>query len=191
MYGIIGLGNPGAEYSQTRHNAGFLVIDEVAEKLGVSITRSGFQSRYGSGHYDGQPFLLVKPQTFMNLSGQAVKQVIDYYKMDLSQIMIIYDDMDLPPGGLRFRTSGSDGGHKGMRSIIQSLQTGEFARLRLGIGRPPQGVTVIDYVLTRFSDQEGPLVGEMIQKAGEAVKAFISLGATYTMNHYNITPKDA
>lgn len=188
MHCIIGLGNPGPEYCQTRHNAGFLAVDHLAEKLGVSMTRRGFQSLYASGNLEGKSLLLVKPQTFMNLSGEAVKQVLDYYKISSSQIMVVYDDLDLPLGALRFRTLGSAGGHKGMKSIIELLQTEEFARLRLGIGRPPQGVSVTDYVLTRFSALESPIMAEMIQKAGEAAMAFICQGSNYTMNHYNVMP---
>lgn len=189
LYCIVGLGNPGTQYSQTRHNAGFLTVDRLLEKTGVTSLKKNFRSEYAKTEWHGNPLFLVKPQTYMNLSGEAVRLLLDYFKIPLERVIVVYDEMDLPLGALRFRLGGSAGGHRGLASVIQHLGTDRVARLRVGIGRPPEGMAVTDYVLSRFSGVEQPVFNESIIKAAEACIAFIDKGADYTMNHYNITPK--
>jgi len=184
LYCLIGLGNPGAKYHQTRHNAGFLVIDQLLEHFQSGLG-NGFQSQYSKVRFSGQELLLVKPQTYMNLSGEAVVQIVNYYKIPLEKVLVIYDDLDLPVGALRFRTSGSAGGHNGVKSIIQHLNTTEFARVRIGIGRPPAGVSVPDFVLTSVSREEQELFQSGIRTAAAAALAFVEKGPVYTMNHFN------
>jgi PTH1 family peptidyl-tRNA hydrolase len=187
LYCIVGLGNPGSQYSQTRHNAGFLVVEQLLKEYGATM-KEGFQSLYCKVNYEGRSVLLVKPQTFMNLSGQAVRAVTDYYKVDLSKVLIVYDDLDLPVGALRFRTSGSAGGHRGLTSIIEHLHTTGLSRLRLGIGRPAEGIPVPNYVLTPFAGGERESFNEIVRKAAASSLAFIRQGPEYTMNHFNINP---
>jgi len=189
LYCIVGLGNPGAQYSQTRHNAGFLTVDRLLELTGVTSLKNDFRSLYAKLEWHGNPLFLVKPQTYMNLSGEAVRPLVDYFKIPLERVIVVYDEMDLPLGALRFRLGGSAGGHRGLASVIQHLGTDRVARLRIGIGRPSAGTEVTDYVLSGFSGADKTVFEESIAKAAEACLAFIDKGAEYTMNHYNITPK--
>jgi len=189
LYCIVGLGNPGVQYSQTRHNAGFLTVDRLLEKMGVTSLKNDFRSLYAKTQWNGNPLVLVKPQTYMNLSGEAVRPLLDYFKIPLERVIVVYDEMDLPLGALRFRLEGSAGGHRGLASIIQHLGTDRVARLRIGIGRPPEGMEVSDYVLSGFSGVDKKVFEESILKAAEACIAFVDKGADYTMNHYNISPK--
>ncbi len=188
MYCIVGLGNPGHEYHETRHNAGFLVVDRIADECGATINRSDFRSLYCKVNYQGYDILLVKPQTYMNLSGEAVAAITAYYKVNPDHVLVIYDDLDLPLGGLRFRQAGSAGGHKGLTSIINILKTQAIPRLRVGIGRPPAPIPVVDYVLTKFTKLERPVVEGIVSKGAQAGLAFVTHGVNYTMNHFNITP---
>lgn len=190
MYCIVGLGNPGKQYSQTRHNAGFLVLDKLVQQTGSKLKR-GFQSGYSQTSYEGQRLLLVQPQTYMNLSGAAVGEIINYFKIPLDRLLVVYDEMDLPLGALRFRPGGSAGGHKGLASIISALNTDRFSRLRVGVGRPPAGVAVYDYVLSSYRGAEALQFEAAVAKGAEATLAFIKHGPEYTMNHYNVTPKSA
>jgi PTH1 family peptidyl-tRNA hydrolase len=185
LFCIAGLGNPGPQYQETRHNAGFLTIDKLAQRAGIQLNKKGFQSLYGKGMIGDQDSFLIKPQTFMNLSGQAVSSIIAYYKIPVSKLLIIYDDLDLPLGKIRFRLAGSPGGHKGLTSIIQTLGTNEVPRLRLGIGRPQNGQAVVDYVLAPFSGEEKPLFLESIAQAAIAGSFFVTEGPQYVMNHFN------
>lgn len=192
MYCIVGLGNPGKQYQTTRHNAGFLVIDRLAETYGVAINQRDFQSRCGLWLYSGQKILLLKPQTFMNLSGEAVRAAVNFYKIPRERLLVIYDEMDLPLGSLRFRPNGSAGGHRGMGSIIEALGDQSIPRLRVGIGRPgSERPAVVDYVLTPFSTQERSVLDPMLDMAAKAAVSFVEHGAAYTMNHYNISPRPA
>ncbi len=193
MYCIVGLGNPGKQYHVTRHNAGFLVIDRLAETFGVAINQRDFQSLGGLWLHSGQKILLLKPQTFMNLSGEAVRSAVNFYKIPRERLLVIYDEMDLPLGSLRFRLNGSAGGHRGMGSIIAALGGDQsIPRLRVGIGRPgPERPAVVDYVLTPFSSQERSVLDPMLDTAAKAAVSFVESGAAYTMNHYNISPRPA
>ena len=136
MYLIVGLGNPEEEYSKTRHNMGFNAINKIAEKYNIEVKQRKFQALYGSGIIENEKVILLKPQTYMNLSGNSVKEAIDFYKIDINHLIVIYDDMDIEPGKIKIRKKGSAGGHNGMKSIIQQLGTENFSRIRIGIGRP-------------------------------------------------------
>jgi PTH1 family peptidyl-tRNA hydrolase len=184
LFCLIGLGNPGSQYSQTRHNAGFLVIDRIAELTNIKLDKKGFRSYYGKGFINNQPVLLVKPQTFMNLSGEAAGPIINYYRVPLSQVLIIYDDMDLQLGSIRIRLSGSAGGHNGLTSVLSSISSQNVPRLRVGIGRP-NTESVVDYVLTAFSGQEMEAFKASISKAAAAVISFVTEGPEYAMNQFN------
>jgi peptidyl-tRNA hydrolase len=185
LFCIAGLGNPGLQYQETRHNAGFLVIDQLARKAGVKVNKRDFHSLYMKTAIGNQDCLFIKPQTFMNLSGQAVSAVVSYFKIPLHQLMIIYDDLDLPVGKIRFRLSGSPGGHKGLTSIIEMLGTDKIPRLRVGIGRPDNGQAVVDYVLTGFGGDQKQLFLQSIECAAMAAGSFVTDGPEYVMNHFN------
>ncbi|MDR2712292.1 MAG: aminoacyl-tRNA hydrolase [Clostridiales bacterium] len=181
---IIGLGNPGLRYALTRHNAGFLTLDLLAEQLKAGFNkRRGFALYAQKGRGEERLFLL-KPQSFMNLSGRPVRELLKFYKIDLKDLLVIHDDMDLPLGQIRLRRSGSSGGHKGMESIIQQLGSDRLDRLKIGIGHPAPG-QVIDYVLEPFSREELPLLEETLYRAKEAALTWLEEGITLAMNKYN------
>lgn len=150
---IIGLGNPGKEYERTRHNAGFMVLDKLSQNLGISIDKSGYKGLYGKGRVNGEDIILLKPQTFMNLSGESVRAVMDYFKIKTEDIVVIFDDLDIEVGKVRIRTNGSAGGQNGMKSIIQHLGTQDFLRIRVGIGKDPL-IETSKYVLGRMSKEQ-------------------------------------
>lgn len=184
MFAIIGLGNPGKEYEQTRHNVGFMVVDRLNERFRGSFKKS--KSLYFSSKISLKniPVLLVKPITYMNLSGQAVRRLVDYFKIeDLSKLLIVSDDFNLPLGTIRLRPSGSAGGQKGLQSIIQVLQTNEIARLRIGIGSPFRDAT--SHVLSPFSRSEQKALPELIDWAADGVESFILSGIDIAMSIYN------
>ncbi len=183
---VVGLGNPGKQYAWTRHNVGFMVIDYLAERLGIKVDRIKFKSVIGEGFLDTEKIVLAKPQTYMNLSGEAVFDMVQWYKPDFADILVIFDDMDLPVGKLRLRMKGSAGGHNGMKSIIYMLQSDEFPRLRIGIGRPEnERIESVDFVLSKFTDQEAENIMEAVKNAGEAVIAVLEKGAEPVMNEVN------
>lgn len=182
---IIGLGNPGRKYKNTRHNMGFIAIDELASRHNWKLNKSKFQGNYALEHFQGQKVLLLQPQTFMNLSGESIKPLMDYYQIDVDQILILYDDLDLPTGKIRLREKGSHGGHNGVRSIIDHLGTKDFKRLRIGIGRPTGRMPVIDYVLGSFpkAEQEDAKIG--IMEAADACESWLNRDFVDVMNEYN------
>lgn len=181
---IVGLGNPGREYSATRHNAGFLVVDELARRWNCQSWKN--KSNAQVAEFRGtEQVLLVKPQTYMNLSGTSVGELARWYKVDSEDIVVVFDDLDLPVGRLRLRMKGGSGGHRGIESLLTHLSKDTFARVRLGIGRPPEGWEVADYVLSRFTAEEEPLVEQAIAKAADAVESIIKVGLTKTMNLFN------
>ncbi len=188
MYLIVGLGNPGREYAETRHNVGFMVIDRLCVQLNARLTRYQFKSLTGEIEYEGQKLLLVKPQTYMNLSGQAVAGLVRFYKLPLAQLLVIHDDLDLPPGTLRLRPGGSSAGQKGVQSIIDQLGTAQFPRLRIGIGRPPGHMDAAAYVLQPFDREEWPIVSDALMRATQAVLSFVTVGLEKTMTHFNASP---
>lgn len=182
---IVGLGNPGKKYEATRHNAGFHVIDRLAKEARITLDESRNKAIFGRGKLADQPVALVKPQTFMNLSGEAVGPLARFYKVPPEQILVIYDDLDLPTARLRLRLKGGSGGHKGMTSLIQHLGSQEFPRLRLGIGRPPGQMPVEAYVLQKFSNQEWAEMEQTYQTALEAIQVALQDGVETAMNRFN------
>ena len=186
---IVGLGNPGREYRGTRHNVGFMLLDRLAEGLGVSFSRVESRSLVTRAEYQGNKLILVKPQTYMNLSGQAVSSLLRFYKVPLERLLVAYDDVDLPLGTLRLRPGGGSAGHKGMQSIIEKLGKQEFPRLRIGVNRPPGRMEAADYVLQNFSKDDSELLQEVLSRAAQAVLAFVGEGIVSAMNQFN--PQDS
>ena len=181
---VVGLGNPGSEYAGTRHNAGFEVIDSLADTLKTDVRKKKFGACVGESEFAGKKIVLLKPWQFMNRSGEAVATAAGFYKLLLSELLVVSDDMDLEPGRIRIRTGGSAGGHNGLADIIEKLGTGDFGRLRIGIGR--NGVmSDVDYVLGRPGEQEKPLLNEAIEKGRDAVLCWIEYGIEKTMNTFN------
>ncbi|MFD1736902.1 aminoacyl-tRNA hydrolase [Bacillus salitolerans] len=182
---IIGLGNPGREYAQTRHNVGFITIDELAMRHQIPLDKEKFKALYGSGIMNGEKVILLKPLTYMNLSGEAVRPIIDYFNVDIDDIVVIYDDLDLPVGKVRLRAKGSAGGQNGMKSIIQHIGTQEFKRIRIGIGRPQNGMKVPDYVLGKFVGEDVPAMVQSIKTAADACETWMKHTFIDVMNQYN------
>lgn len=182
---VVGLGNPGRDYRNNRHNIGFMVVDALAVRLNLSFSRFQFKALATSGDFEGKKIILAKPQTYMNLSDQAVVSLINFYKLPLSNLLVANDDLDLPVGTIRIRPSGGSGGQKGIDSIITNLGTQDFPRLRLGIGRPPGQMDAADYVLKNFDRSELELVSEMLSRAVDAVLLFTESGLNAAMTKYN------
>lgn len=182
---IVGLGNSGSAYRYTRHNFGFLVIDELADALTIQVKRLKFKAMIGEGRFGESKVVLAKPLTFMNESGRAVAPLLRFFKLPLTNLLVIHDDLDLPLGTLRLRPTGGTSGQRGMASIIAQLGTQDFPRMRLGIGRPPGQMDPVDYVLKDFLPSEKELVKIILQTAVEASQTFISEGLAKTMNKYN------
>lgn len=171
---IAGLGNPGAKFDGSRHNVGFEVIDALSAKYNIKVKKLKFQALYGEGDIAGKRILLLKPQTFMNLSGQSVRACLDFFKLPIESLVVVYDDVALPTGKVRVRPSGSDGGHNGMKDIIYQLQTNEFARIRLGVGAPPHAdYDLADWVLSAFSAGDKKLMQAAVETACKAVEQII------------------
>ena len=187
---IVGLGNPGKKYDNTRHNIGFEALDYIADKKGISINTGKHKALIGTGYMGGEKVLLVKPQTFMNLSGESIRPILDFYKLDLSDILVIYDDISLEPGMLRLRTKGSAGGHNGMKSIIKHLGGDTFPRIRVGIGGEKHpGQDLADYVLGHFKDDEKELLSDALDKAEKAAELFAQDEFSEAMNKYSVGKK--
>ena len=184
-YIIIGLGNPGREYRETRHNLGFMLIDRLCKAMGVSLSRMQSKALVGLGKMEGQRVVVAKPQTYINLSGQSVGGLVRFYKAPIDHLIIAHDEIDLPLGTLRIRPGGGSAGQRGMASIIQQLGTQDFARMRLGVGRPPGQMDPAAYVLERFHKSELPIVDELLDRAEAAVREFIRTGLNAAINQYN------
>lgn len=184
-YLIAGLGNPGASYRGNRHNVGFMTLDRLAKRLGVSFARLENRALVTKADVDGRRLVLAKPQAFMNLSGQPVGSLVKFYKVPLEQLLVVYDDVDLPIGTLRMRPAGGSAGQKGMASIIERLGTQEFPRLRVGIDRPPGRMDAAAYVLQDFLTAELPTVDIMLEEAVDAILLFVKEGLDAAMNRYN------
>jgi peptidyl-tRNA hydrolase, PTH1 family len=186
MYIIVGLGNPGREYQNTRHNIGFQVIDAIAEKNNISVKEKKYKALIGKGVVAGQKVLLVKPQTYMNLSGESVREVIDYYKIDeKEELIVISDDISLDVGQIRIRKKGSAGGHNGLKNIILHLGHDQFERIKMGVGEKPQGYDLADYVLGHFTQMEQETLQDSIARASQAVETIMTDGVDQAMNRYN------
>ncbi|MCF0260010.1 MAG: aminoacyl-tRNA hydrolase [Erysipelotrichaceae bacterium] len=181
---IVGLGNPGVRYENTRHNAGFMVMDELARMAGTEINKDKFEAKYAKIKVKGEDVILLKPETFMNNSGFAIRQCMDFFKVSPKDLLVIYDDMDLPVGKIRLRQKGSAGGHNGMKSIIQCVLTSDFDRIRVGIGRDPQ-IPVVHYVLSKFREEEKEELSQAVKLAAEAAWFSIDHSFTETMNRFN------
>ncbi|NRD77471.1 aminoacyl-tRNA hydrolase [Bacillus sp. BRMEA1] len=182
---IVGLGNPGKQYEQTRHNIGFEVIDELSRRFNIPLNQAKFKGIYGIGFYNGVKVLLLKPLTYMNLSGESIGAVLDYYQIEIEDIVVIYDDLDLPVGKIRLRQKGSSGGHNGIKSTVAHLGTQEFNRIRIGIDRPQPGMSVPDYVLGRFRQEEYVPLQEAVKKSTDACEAWLEKPFLQVMNEYN------
>jgi peptidyl-tRNA hydrolase, PTH1 family len=185
LYLIAGLGNPGSEYRHNRHNIGFMVVDSLADAANIAIRRVEHRALIGKGSIDQRRLLLVKPQTYMNDSGQAVASLLRFYKIPLEHLMVVHDDLDLPFGTLRLRPGGGTGGQRGMESIVSRLGTRDFPRLRFGIGRPPGRMDPKDYVLHDFDPQQAAFLPEMLHTAVAAIRAFLTDGIQRAMNDFN------
>lgn len=185
MYIIAGLGNPGKEYAGTRHNVGFDAIDCLAQKYNANLNKLKFNSVYGEININGEKVMLVKPVTYMNRSGIAIAEIVKFYKVPIKNLVVIYDDIDIPPGTLRIRPHGSSGTHNGMKSIIYQLQDDKFPRLRIGIGRNPD-MDLADYVLQRFSKDQREKIDNIIKSASEAVEEIIFKSLDSAMQKFNI-----
>ena len=190
MYIIVGLGNPGRKYEGTRHNMGFDVIDRLVYKNNIPCSGSKFHSVYGTGMIGTEKVILAKPLTYMNLSGTAVRELVDFYKIDPeSELIVISDDIDLEPGRIRIRKQGSAGGQNGLRHIVQCLGTQKFIRIRVGTGGKPEGWELADWVLSRFTMDDRALVDDAIVRAADAVAAICTDGIDKAMNIYNVNTK--
>ena len=185
MYIIIGLGNPEPEYSKTRHNMGFDTVNKIAKKHNIQINKSKFNSIYGVGQIDTEKVILVKPQTYMNLSGKAVKEFIDFYKIRNEEIIIIYDDIDIEKGTIKIRKKGGPGSHNGMKSVISEIKVQEFNRIRVGIGTPVYKNDMINYVIGKVNDTEYEQLEKGIEKAAKAVELILEYGVDNAMNKCN------
>lgn len=181
---IVGLGNPGKEYEGTRHNCGFMVVDELANKLNTEINQNKFKGLYTKVKYHGEDVILLKPQTYMNLSGESVNAMMNFFKIDKEDLLVIYDDLDMPVGKLRLRKTGSAGGHNGIKNIIAHLNSQDFKRIRVGIDRHKY-MNVADYVLSRFSKVESEAIEQGIENAANAVLDYLDNDFNHAMNYYN------
>lgn len=185
MYIIAGLGNPGKEYEGTRHNVGFKTIDALADRYNIDVKEKAHRAYIGKGMIEGQKVILVKPQTYMNLSGESIRSVMDFYKVELEHFFVIFDDISLEPGQLRIRKKGSAGGHNGIKNIIAHLGTQEFARIKVGVGAKPERMDLADYVLSRFSKGETEVMEQAYRDAAAAAVAMMTAGVDDAMNQYN------
>ncbi len=186
MYVIVGLGNPSKKYEKTRHNVGFDVIDELASKLDVDVKTRRHRSYCGIGNVDGEKVILVKPQTYMNSSGEAVKRIVDFYKLDSTKnLIVISDDINLDIGRMRIRKSGSAGGHNGLKNIIAHLKTEDFTRVRVGVGENGGSSDLIKHVLGKFNKQDRAKIDEAVKEAADAIVDIVKNDEEYAMNKYN------
>lgn len=183
MFLIVGLGNPGREYEDTRHNIGFKVVDNIAKEYNIEINRQKFKGIYGEGFIDGKKVMLLKPTTYMNLSGESVREVVDFYNLENEEVLVIYDDISLETGSLRIREKGSAGGHNGIKSIIAHLGSDVFPRIKVGVGQPTGDL--VKHVLGRFSKEEIDVLNQSIEVSTKAAKEIIKTDAKTAMNQFN------
>ena len=182
---IVGLGNPGMKYAATRHNIGFEAIDSISELHHISLNKNKFKAEIGEGTIGGEKVVLMKPQTYMNLSGEAVEACKSWYKIDINDIIILYDDVSLGVGDIRIRKNGSSGGHNGIKSIIAHLSTEVFPRVKIGVGEKPKGWDLGDYVLGKFTDEDCKILGERLKVVCEATETMVTKNIDLAMNNYN------
>lgn len=191
LYVVVGLGNPGKDYTNTRHNVGFNAVDQLAERNGIKINKIKFKSLYGEGFIGREKVILVKPQTYMNNSGQALAELVQFYKIPVENIIVIVDDIDIDFASIRIRLKGSAGSHNGLKSIIRHLNQDSFPRVRLGIGKKHPQQDLADFVLSRFSKEENPYIEEAIVAAAQAVETIVEDGINNAMNKYNVKKNKA
>ncbi|TES88179.1 MAG: aminoacyl-tRNA hydrolase [Desulfobacteraceae bacterium] len=182
---VVGLGNPGDAYLKTRHNAGFMVVDEVAEAFSIPLVKRKFDTIFGRGFVDGVEIILVKPMAFMNLSGPPVQKIANYFKILCEDMLVIHDDIDLAFGRLKINVKGGDGGHKGVRSLMDAFGGGDFVRLRIGVGRPEARISTADHVLDGFSANEKKVLDQITTRARDAVVTILCKGTKEGMNRFN------
>lgn len=181
---VLGLGNPGEEYVATKHNVGWMVIDELAQRHGIQLRRERLKANYGRGRIAGREVVLAKPLTFVNLSGDAALRLAIFFRVKVRNFLVVLDDMNLPPGAVRLRPSGSDGGHKGLRSILETFGTADVPRLRIGIG-PPEGMDAVQWVLSPFKEDAQPIMAAAIKTAADCVETYLAEGLEAAMQRYN------
>ncbi len=191
MFAVVGLGNPGRNYSGTRHNIGFDTVELLADRNDIRLNKIKFKSIYGEGIIGGEKVIILKPQTYMNNSGMAVLDLYNFYKMPLENIIVIVDDVDIEFGTIRIRKKGSDGGHNGLKSIIYKLGSQDFPRIKIGIGKKEEGQDLADFVLSKFSKEEKPYIEEAMLKAALAAETIITCGIDDAMNKFNTKKKEA
>ncbi|WP_071458813.1 aminoacyl-tRNA hydrolase [Bacillus massilinigeriensis] len=182
---IVGLGNPGKQYERTRHNIGFEVVDEVSRRFNIPLNQAKFKGVFGAGILNGEKVILLKPLTYMNLSGESIRPLMDYYDIPPEDLLVIYDDLDLPTGRIRLREKGGAGGHNGIKSTIAHVGTQEFKRIRVGISRPQNGMAVVDYVLGRFTPEEQAGMQEAAKKSAKACELWLNEPFLKVMNEFN------
>lgn len=185
MYLIIGLGNPEEEYANTRHNMGFDTINEIAKRNQISLTKKKFQAIYEVSIIEGKKVILLKPQTYMNLSGESIREVMQFYHIKPEEILVIYDDIDIEKGIIKVRKKGGPGGHNGMKSVIENIGTTDFPRIRIGIGQPEYKGDMINYVIGSVPEEEKRILAQGVQKAADAIEEFLKNGIDSTMNRFN------
>lgn len=185
MYLIVGLGNPEEEYSNTRHNMGFDTINKIAKQYNIDVNKNKFKGLCGSGIIENKKVILLKPQTYMNLSGESIKETMDFYKIQQENLIIIYDDIDLEAGIIKIRKKGGPGTHNGMKSVISNIKTQEFARVRVGIGKPERKEQLIEYVIGKIPDKDQKILDEATTKSKEALIEIIKNGVDIAMNKFN------
>ncbi len=185
MYIIVGLGNPEPEYSNTRHNMGFDTINKIAKKYNIEFSKTKFKGIYGTGTIEGEKVILLKPQTFMNLSGESIKEIIDFYKLNTDNLIIIYDDIDIEPGIIKLRKTGGPGTHNGMKSVIKEIGTEKFPRVRVGIGKPEHKGDLINYVIGKIPEEDRVILDKSTDLARDAVIEIIKNGMDKAMNLFN------
>lgn len=189
MYVIIGLGNYGSKYEHTRHNAGVDSLNILAQRNGIDVRKNKFKSLIGEGIIGGKKCVLAFPQTYMNLSGEAARELVNFYKPEKGELIVIYDDLDLPKGGLRIREKGSAGTHNGMRSIVQHLGSDDFVRVRVGIGKQPEFMDIIDWVIGKVPKEDWQIMFDTYTNAAKSVEELVANGLSSAMCKYNFTPK--
>jgi len=185
MYLIVGLGNPEEEYAKTRHNMGFDVINKIAKNNNIEVNKNKFNGLYGTGTIQGQKVVLLKPQTYMNLSGNAVRDFMNFYKIKENELIVIYDDLDIEPGTIKIRKKGGPGTHNGMKSVVYEIQSENFSRIRVGIGNPQYKNDLLNYILTHIPEEEYMVLQDAIDNAAKAVDEIIKNGIDSAMNKYN------
>lgn len=185
MYYIVGLGNPGIQYENTRHNAGFIAIDYLARKYSIDVRKIKFKSLIGQGVISGQKVMLVKPQTYMNNSGEAIREIYKYFDFDHDKLIVIYDDIDIDFGSIRIRKKGSAGTHNGMKSIIYNLEFDDFPRIKVAVGKKPSYMDLANFVLSGFSKQEAKIIEEEVKLTSDAIEMILEEGIEKTMSMFN------